>query len=598
MRDYAGLEALLLDDLALTKDAAEDPHCCSDYSPDYVARVRLAASFYKKLCPGGNSRSADDAALKKFQSVNSSLPEGPWSFCRSNEAQSCFQDYFRDNLRKSLEPRDDFVFDIHFIRENMGVGPGAAQKADSRCLYTKLFESELTYTSDFLVRWYRSALAETGFWADAEMHRFESYGLTRVPGGKIFFAAKNAEISRTCCTEPNLNMLIQKAADAFICRALARDFGIHLDRQPDYNRELARRGSIDQSFGTIDLISASDCMGLHLLQRDLPSGAFKAALFESSCRSAVLPDGSEVKLNMISTMGNGFTFSLQTLIFACAVRAAYSCMGFPCTDPSREYGVFGDDIVVRRETYDFVAECLTSLGFQVNMAKSFNAGPFRESCGYDYFAGVNVRGVYVKSLESPQQVYSLINRLNRWSAYHGIPLTKTVRHLMSWVRDIRVPSSESDDAGVHVPFKLTKPSVTNNYWFKYRCYRRKMQRQVLADVDEDAAGFASMNSSGVAVAFLSGSIRRRDPSPNFNQDDSVYLDPIRYPIRDKPGARARYKVVTQEIPWWDYVPAPDTKTWFGGCLTNPMERHAGNGVRRDVWEDVVLACYLLQIAER
>lgn len=585
MRNYAGLKAHLLDDLSLSDNETFNAFD----SIDRVARVQLANSFFKKLCPNGNSRSADDAALKKFIAVNHSLPEGPWSMWANSEASSYFYDLFKDNLRVALEPQEDHVFDIQFIKDHMGVGPGAAQLADSRTFYTKLFESEVSFTHEILISWYRAALIETGFWCDAERHRFEKFGFTKVPGGKIFFAPKNADISRTCCTEANLNMLVQKAISAFIEQRLLLHYNISLELQPDFNRELARQGSSTGRFATMDLISASDCMGFHLLERDLPNGFLKAAMKLSSSRSAVLPDGRTVDLNMISTMGNGFTFALQTLVFACAVRAAYTCMGFPCKNPATEFGVFGDDIVVRPEVYNFLAAELTALGFQVNLAKSYAIGPFRESCGHDYFHGKNVRGVYVTSLETPQQVYSLINRLNRWSAFHGIWLHSTIALLMSWVRtDVQVPPSEADDAGLHVPFRAIRPNLASNHWYKYRCYVKRVRRVELCDEDEDRSGFATLNSDGIAVAFLAGHIRRRDIS--LTSTNSVCEYGISVTLRDRVGERSRYKVTSKEIPWWDYRPVQATKHLPGGVpLQNPMERHAGNGVRHDIWEYIVLA---------
>lgn len=629
MRDYASLEELLLEDLSLPGHT-KDRIITSDCSVPFVARTQLAASFLKKLCPLGNSKAADDAALIKFKSINDSLPMGPWSLVVNNEAESCWYDYFRDNLRVALEPDigsliDCFpepfsgspelgdrefrkvgsVFDVSFIREHMGVGPGAAQKADSRCMFTKLFESQMTYTNDDLIMWYRSALAETGLWADAEMQRFQSYGFARVPGGKIFFASKNAEISRTCCTEASVNMLIQKAIGAFVEVRLEEHFGISLSTQPDLNRELARIGSIDGSVATVDLISASDCMGLHMLRRDLPDGFLKTAILKARSERAVLPDGSSVELNMVSTMGNGFTFPLQTLLFACAIRACYQVMGFPCVCPRTQFGVFGDDLIVRRETYDFVCRMLSAIGFQVNVKKSFNAGEFRESCGSDYYRGFNVRGVFVTTLETPQDVCSAINRLHRWSARHGLLLPKTMALLMTWTRDMRVPVSESDDAGVKVPFELTQPKLTANYWFKYRSWRKRARKMQLNELDgsiievvEGGDVVELGNQAGLAVSFLSGHTRRRERAliteTDIGPDGFVQkMDPQLYPgisipLRDLVGERTRYKVVSNSLPFWDWLGDPKTSEFVpdGGCYRRSRER-----VRYDDWRNVVLASF-------
>lgn len=551
MRDYASLNLCLLSDLGF--ESTPDGHVLSDMTLSEVAKTQLAVSFFKKLQPSGNTKKADDAALKKFKDINAALKECPTSFCASNEIESLFWDYLRDNFRVALESQFESPFTLDFIRETMMVGPGSAQKADSSCMITKLFEGEMSYTNSDLIRLYRGALVETGYWADAEMHRFGNHGFTAVNGGKIFFAPKNAEISRTCCTEANLNMLIQKSIGEFFERCLVSSFGINLSTEPDHNRELARKGSIDQSYGTIDLVSASDSISYQLVQDLVPNSFLKAVIRMSRSEKAILPDGSEVDLRMVSTMGNGFTFPLQTLIFASVVRSAYQLMDFIQADSkNRYYGVFGDDIVVRREAYTFVCQMLNKLGFKVNAEKSFNSGPFRESCGHDYASGCNVRGVYVRSLETPQEVYSLVNRLLRWVARHGIMLPTTLKLLTSWVRDIRVPCSESDDAGIHVPFCMTQPRLTSSYWFQYRSYVRRGKKMVIDDNEETAA--SPLNKWGVAVGFLSGSIRRRDILLE-NPDDSAWKHDwsASVTLRDRMGAKARYQIVTKTIPYWDYV---------------------------------------------
>lgn len=551
MRDYAGLKTVLLDDLGLSGDTGGP--IVSDNSSHYVARRSLADSFLKKLCPTGDSRGADLAALIKFKAINDQLSDS-YGFSAQSESESCFFDYFRDEVRKVLDlDSDGRGFGLDYLRESMMVGPGSAQKADSRCMYTKLFESSISYTNPHLIPIYRAALSETGFWADAEMQRFLKYGFERVRGGVLFFAPKNAEISRTCCTEPSLNMLFQKAIGSFLEERLGKHFGIYLKSQPALNRELARIGSVDGSYATIDLTSASDSIGLSLMEQVLPESKLKAWMMMSRSEKAILPDGSEVTLRMISTMGNGFTFPLQTIIFACAVRAVYQVMGYPHTEcQTPNFSVFGDDIIVRTRTYDFVVRMLEKLGFMVNVRKSFNTGAFRESCGHDYFSGINVRGVYIKSLETHQQVYSAINRLTRWSSYHSVPLVRTLKLLISWVRDIRIPPSEADDAGIKVPFDMTKPILTPSYWFKYRYFKRRLTRLPFVEPDADDS---TLNQSGMAVCFLAGHFRRRDLILQTEQDSAWKHDwSISVSLRDRVGVRSRYKIATNSIPFWDYLP--------------------------------------------
>lgn len=290
----------------------------------------------------------------------------------------------------------------------------------------------------------------------------------------------------------------------------------------------------------------------------------------SRSESAVLPDGRLVPLRMVSTMGNGFTFPLQTIIFASAVRAVYQLMGFPCVSPRTQFGVFGDDIVVRREAYSFVCRMLAKLGFGVNVSKSFNTGPFRESCGHDYYDGHNVRGVYVRSLETPQNVYSTLNRLVRWSVLHGTPLRRVVNLLRSWVRDMRVPPSEADDSGLKVPWKLSgSTSVDNRYWFKYRRYVRRTTKLKVPDI---GAG-EGINPIGIALGYLSGHIRRRELSYTSTESQLIETNlsgglpaftgfdySVSVSLRDRVGARARYKISASSLPYWDYWPDFDANS--------------------------------------
>jgi len=565
MRAYASLYDNLLADLDVQADEVDSP-VSSDMGPILAARLSLAKSFFKKLCPLGNSKLADTAALEKFRSVNDGLPEH-FEFRAENEVESCFWDYFRNHLNTCLGPHESIEsFCLDSIREGMGAGPGAAQKADSTTFLSKVFESPMSYTDPALIRYYRAALIETGSWADAEMLRFQKFGFVKVEGGKTFFAPKNAEISRTCSTEANLNMLVQKAIGAFLETRLGWYFGISLKTQPDKNRELARLGSLNGTLGTIDLVSASDCMGLDMLQQAIEPSFLKTMLWLARSEVSVLPDGSTVKLKMISTMGNGFTFPLQTIIFASAVMAAYDLLGVKPVDMSQrpQWGVFGDDIIVHSRAYNFVCRMLSKLGFQVNVGKSFNTGPFRESCGHDYYLGLNIRGVYVKSLETHQQVYSLINRLNRWSTLHGHMLPRTIGLLHSWVRDIRIPPSEADDAGIHVPFSATMPKLDAKYWFQYRCYQRKVRKSdfMEPDFDGDAAfippGFKTTeNEHGFAVSVMGGYIRRREIALTKPGDSSWNHEYVfSASMRDRTGARPRYQIVTRALPWWDYWPDP------------------------------------------
>jgi hypothetical protein len=531
----------------------------SDMTPRDVRIEMLHRSFFKKLLPTGWSKESNSAALKKFLQINSSISTDPFEYPVENDQDSLFWDYFRDNMLKCLDP-GDIELDSEFLGSNLVAGPGSSKGTDNESFYTKLFASRISCSNHYLLSLYRAAISHSDTWSEAERLRFERYGVEIASSNRLFFVPKTAEISRTCCTEPLVNMLIQQSIGAFLEICLSRSFGINLSDQPDNNRELARIGSIDGSFGTIDLQSASDSISWALVQRVVGNRRLLGLLANSRCERTILPDGSEIALNMISTMGNAFTFPLQTVIFSCAVRSVYQLMGLSSFCPRTQFGVFGDDIIVRREAYSFVVRSLTKLGFKVNDDKSFNTGAFRESCGYDWFAGTYVRGVYIRSLETVSDVYSTLNRLVRWSAMSGVPLVNCCRLLRSKLSKIfEVPFSEGIDSGIQTPFKWTKPRVTDAYWFAYRLLTNSpRRRQVPSTLEESVSlGYKFFNPYGLELAFLGGYARSEVRA--LKSDSTEVLDPSYcyvprafLTLRDVDGAR-RKKVARRSIPFWDWL---------------------------------------------
>jgi len=593
MFPYSELLDRLKLDLASTGFTSAEEPISSDMSIDRIRATMLGRSFYKKLAPKGQSREADAAALEKFKRLNAEISADVFEYPIESEQDSLFWDYFRDNFLKCLTP-SDATFDLEFIRGNFAAGPGASLHCLNESFYTKLFNSTITSTSPYLLSLYRAAISDSDTWSSAESERSVKFGERMVAGNRLFFVPKTAEISRTCCTEALVNMLIQKSLGAFLEVCLAKSFGIRLKTQPDFNRELARLGSVDGSFGTIDLQSASDSISWALVQRICPGnllGFFRHARSERT----ILPDGSECVLNMISTMGNGFTFPLQTVIFSCAVRAVYQMMNLDSHCPRTQFGVFGDDIIVKKEAYAFLCRALSKLGFKVNDDKSFNTGAFRESCGYDWYNGDFVRGVYIRKLETVSDVYSAINRLNRWSALAGVRLPKTVGYLRrSLKRELLIPVSESVDGGVQVPFSHTKPKVSDRYWFSYKkLVQIPKKLKVPESVKESRElGYSHYNENGWAISFLGGFARRREVSYNPELISLLEANKYVYPLafmtpRDMDGI-PRTKVIRCQIPYWDWLGSKEPlfheeRWWEHEALINDPWRFFSYGA----WEGAV-----------
>lgn len=205
-----------------------------------------------------------------------------------------------------------------------------------------------------------------------------------VQANKVVTVSKNAKTDRTIAMEPDWNMFFQLGIGGAIRRRLQRCFGLLRKDAQEVNQLLARKGSVDGSLATIDLKGASDCLSLALVELLVPQHVLKH-LYATRSPQGVLPNGEVVTYEKISSMGNGYTFELETAIFYCLVRA---CSGY-----ARAYG---DDIICNATSAPAVIEFLEFCGFAVNEKKTHYDSPFRESCGGHFHSGVNVTPIYVK----------------------------------------------------------------------------------------------------------------------------------------------------------------------------------------------------------
>jgi hypothetical protein len=297
--------------------------------------------------------------------------------------------------------------------------------------------------------WARSltGFEDEGFWpfVDETM-------LDVVPGNRVAFVPKNAITHRSIAIEPLLNVYAQLGIGAMLRRRLKRA-GIDLNDQ-SVNQAAAEVGSRNSSLATIDLSSASDTVAREVVRLFLPDQWFNPM---DLCRSKVGSIyGKSIWYEKFSSMGNGFTFELETLIFKSLAHAACVVTG---TDPNL-VSVYGDDIVLPEDSYETLEDILTFFGFSLNGKKSYSKGYFRESCGKDWFDGLDVRPFFVDELPTRAvALFRLANGLRRASYRRHNRNGCDVRLHNAWrsvlfrlpkavVRSVRVPAHAGDSDGI------------------------------------------------------------------------------------------------------------------------------------------------------
>lgn len=231
-----------------------------------------------------------------------------------------------------------------------------------------------------------------------------------VRGNRFLTVPKDCRKDRGIAVEPSINVFYQLALGRALRHRLARS-GVNLDYAQDIHRQVACEASKEGHMSTIDLSNASDTVCANFVKLALPDAWYEEL---NSLRSTHTLVGNHwVLLEKFSSMGNGYTFELETVLFMAICCAVLEIRG-DTPLPGVNIHVFGDDIIVPSQYSEDVLAALNFLGFKPNEDKTFVNGPFRESCGGDYFLGADVRPHYIKEdVTEPQHFIALANALWR-----------------------------------------------------------------------------------------------------------------------------------------------------------------------------------------
>jgi len=284
---------------------------------------------------------------------------------------------------------------------------------------------------------------------------------------------KNAFIERCIAAEPTGNAFLQQGVGRYLRSRLKR-VGVDLDDQ-SFNQWMAGE-AFYRGYSTLDLQSASDSISLKLIQLLLPTRWFE---YLSDLRTPFSKvKGKYVRLEKFSSMGNAFTFELESLIFWALAQSVNEAFA--------EYGgmvaVYGDDIVCKRAVFDPLVEVLSFAGFTVNTKKSFKDGNFFESCGANYFKGVDVTGFsQVESLTTLEEIIGFHNRSVRWSIrVFGTPFSPVTKRLIRGLADgvHKIPFGDVSDAGFLSPVRdLGKFDANHGYLCRVRQFLPDLEVQ-------------------------------------------------------------------------------------------------------------------------
>ena len=317
---------------------------------------------------------------------------------------------------------------------------------------------------------------------------------------RLMFIHKSITTMRSIGAQPTCSGMVQLGVHSVVSQLLV-PAGIDLMDQ-SWNQRLAMIGSRDwedvDPIATLDKSSASNLIARKLIQYRFPPAWAKLLQRIRSTHYEAPQEigGGTYEYQMYAGMGNGTTFVVETLIFF-AMAYATSEVDFDTFVRQRRFAVYGDDVALPRSHAIRYVKYAEHMGFRFNRTKTFLEGPFRESCGADYYAGVNVRPAYVKAKSGSVTLeqLDLIGIHNTLADNRHFPLPKACAKIRElWEKRMYpvVPTDPSGNLGFrpigkydyyHIVRDSQGRPILSDFWQRPRTYMVET-RPKFADLGE------------------------------------------------------------------------------------------------------------------
>jgi hypothetical protein len=438
-------------------------------------------------------------------------------------------------------------FDIDGVLDMSGWGPGTTISVKgSDTSGSQKFDIDSDFTKDAYYLFGGVMVDAYPLW---ENIKTPSY----LPGNKISTVPKNAKTDRTIAVEPGGNSWVQSGIGRLI-RERLRFSGYNLNSDLK-NQRGAYIGSIDDSLATIDFKAASDTISIEVVRLLLPPTWF--TVLDAARSKHYTLNGVTQRSEKFSTMGNGYTFELESLIFLSLGLAICEAKGLDDSGVS----IFGDDLVLPSECVAELTSLCKFLGFTINEQKSFSSGPFRESCGTYYFDGLDVKPLYFKTdLLYVKDLYRMANAIRSLSHsfafgdgcdYRFRSIWSLLVHLLP--NDLRLfgPVS-SGDATIHNNLVDSSPTANSDGWCGFN-YTGLPESSITIEKESFGLLLSKLNRRTRNKGIIHG-VTREFCKERRSTTWLTPLDPLvsgnRVSLREK--SRILYKTKMFAYQWYDF----------------------------------------------
>jgi hypothetical protein len=273
---------------------------------------------------------------------------------------------------------------------------------------------------------------------------------------RVVAVPKTQSAPRIIAIEPSAMQYAQQALKAkiydYVEKLPLRDLIGFVDQ--GRNRELAHDSSLTGHLATLDLSEASDRVHVDLVKAMFYRWPHLLDFVLDTRSEWADVNGTEWPLAKFASMGSALTFPLETMVFSIIALMGMKRSG--CDTSPKSWGsvvsIYGDDIIIPTDAVADVVNLLSIFGFKVNEDKSFWTGKFRESCGADYYDGIDVSVVRLRldppgSRQDAAQIGKFSDFRNRC---FRAGLWRTVKHCDEILTDLvkMKPYRTSDNAPV------------------------------------------------------------------------------------------------------------------------------------------------------
>ena len=245
-------------------------------------------------------------------------------------------------------------------------------------------------------------------------HLLINHVLTIVDGARGTTVSKNNKQRRFINVEALFPVILQRAAAFVFKKVLKRqgnDLGNDtLNLSEDHigiitnigrsAQDLHARMIAHAHYATIDFANASNSVTVAAVRALFPPQVYDY-LFKTRSHFVAI-EGELYEPNMLSSMGNGFTFEVMTSMLYAIAKVL--------TDDCR---VYGDDVIIPNEFAPRFIKACDLISFKVNDKKTFVNSFFRESCGAFYDGSTNsyVTSYDFNPVEELSDVITTCNKL-------------------------------------------------------------------------------------------------------------------------------------------------------------------------------------------